>query len=367
MGFFNFFKKDKNIPTIELNDFKFVSDDHSRFENGNKSNSNNKGAWRGVRIQSSDNIVFTCTIYNLGGTHPIWADNIQMAPKPMKLVEENENKIFLRGFGNDNMGYPFSDYGITLHKVNNTINMVTLHMFDRNIEIVYLKGNPTEMNKTIEKAKLKEAPKSIVERDLDHVISSLLDYNEKWMNVIPTQQKMSIALQSDNLNNQGCSNYKNGDIDLAINYFSQALQLMPINDDALLNLAKSYNKKGLYLEAIEPLRKLYYLYPNPSNKNKVIAYSLLFHLLEDFDSDGAAVSPSILISFIKKKFGFTTTNSEIKGIIRKLNEPYNRDIIVYLIGGGFGLSSDDSPYMTSEGTDYNTIVTELRDVLNWYL
>ena len=147
MGLFDIFKSGTKKPSIDLTDYKFVSDNHVRTQNGQKSNTNNKGAWRGFRIQSSDNSVFTVTMYNLTGNHPVWGDNIQMAPKQMKLVEENDTKIFLRGFGTDVMGASFADYGVTLHKQNGVVTNITLHMFDRNTEILYLKGNPADMNK----------------------------------------------------------------------------------------------------------------------------------------------------------------------------------------------------------------------------
>ena len=126
---------------VNLSDYKFVSDDHVRIQNGQKSDKNNKGAWRGVRIQTSDNITFTVTIYNLSGIHPVWGNNIQMAPKQMKIQEQNESLIKLRGYGYDAMGGSFADYGLTLHISNQDIEKVVLHMFDRNIEIIYLKGN----------------------------------------------------------------------------------------------------------------------------------------------------------------------------------------------------------------------------------
>ena len=139
---------------------------------------------------------------------------------------------------------------------------------------------------------------------------------------------------------------------------------MPTNDDALLNLARCYTKNGEYQKSIDLLNKLNYI--NPKNKSKIIAYSLLMHLLEDFDSDGGAVNPSTLIEFINENFNITTNNSEIKSILQRINEPYNRHILVYMIGGlGVGMSSDDSPYMTSAGTTKSVIRDEIKDVLNW--
>ena len=176
--------------------------------------------------------------------------------------------------------------------------------------------------------------------------------------------KMQIAMQTDTINNRGADAYRNGNIEIAIENFKQALKIMPINDDALINLARCYTKIGEYEKSIEPLKKLYKL--NPNTKSKIIGYSLLMHLLEDFDSDGGAVGPSTLINFIKDKFGVSTNDSEIKTILQRINEPYNRDILVYMIGGfGFGMSSEESPYMTSDGTTKSVIRDEIRDILNW--
>jgi len=355
MGFFDFFKSGSNKPSIDLTDFKFVSDDHTRIQNGQKSNANNKGAWRGIRVQTSDNKTFTSTIYNLSGTHPIWGDNIQMAPKQMKIIEQNDEKIFLRGFGTDTMGASFADYGITLHKQNGSIDKVT--------EIVYSKGNPSEMNKPKVVPKVTEVTKPTVVQNLDSTIVALKNYKQKWDTETSMQQKMMIAMQSDNLNNKGCDNYENGNTDLAIDFFNQALQIMPINSDALLNLARSYNKSGQLNNTIDPLKKLYHLSPDSQIlKHKIIAYSLLLKLLDNFDSDGGATYPSTVIKFVEQNFSFITSDREIKQLIHKLNQPYNRDILTYQLEGIFG---GEHLYMTSSGTDRATIREEMRDALNW--
>lgn len=91
-------------------------------------------------------------MYNLVGNHPVWGNNIQMSPKQMKLVEETNDKISLRGYGTDATGASFADYGITLHKNKHGIEKITLHMFDRSIEIVYSEGNPTNMDNQSDKS-----------------------------------------------------------------------------------------------------------------------------------------------------------------------------------------------------------------------
>lgn len=350
MGLFDFFKSGENKkPSIDLTDFKFLSDDHTRIENGQPTTANNKGAWRGIRVKTSDNTTFFVTMYNMNENHPVWGDNIQMAEKRMKVIDENNDKTVLRGFGTDAMGASFADYGLTLHKSNNNVTKVALHMHDRNIDIIYQKAENKAQSTKLEDFSKNDSFENFIER----------------FSKMAMPEKMQIAMQTDLINNQGADAYENGNIELAIEKFQQALKIMPINDDALINLCRCYTRIGDYEKSTEPLKKLYYL--NPNTKKKIIAYSLLMHLLEDFDSDGGAVSPSRLISFIKEKFGITTTDTEIKNIIQMINEPYNRHILVYMIGGGFGfgMGSGESPYMTSDGTTKSVIRDEIKDVLNW--
>ncbi|MBO7346025.1 MAG: tetratricopeptide repeat protein, partial [Bacteroidales bacterium] len=194
---------------------------------------------------------------------------------------------------------------------------------------------------------------------MDDIIEKLIEYKNKY-DASSFEKKVEINLETDRLNNLGCDCYKIGNVPAAINFYNQALQVKPINDDALLNLTICYTKQGRYLQAIEQFRKLYYLYPNSTNKEKAIAYSLLWHLIDDYDGDTGAVSPSILIRFIENNFHFQTTDEEIKIVIRKLNTPYNRDIIVWFVFtlGWFG--SRESPYMTSDGTDLSILEKEIQ-------
>ena len=62
-----------------------------------------------------------------------------MAPKQMRIVNQSQNHIELRGFGHDEMGEPFSNYGVTLHLVGNYVDKIALHMHDRGVIIEYLR------------------------------------------------------------------------------------------------------------------------------------------------------------------------------------------------------------------------------------
>jgi len=123
------------------NSIMFNSSDHIRYVNGIDVSGHNYGCNRQIEIQKNieGGDGYTVTIYNLDGIHPLWGNNIQMAPKQMIITNASEEKVILRGFGYDIMGSPFSDYGLDIYFVHKRIERVVLKMFDRNIELEYLK------------------------------------------------------------------------------------------------------------------------------------------------------------------------------------------------------------------------------------
>lgn len=127
----------------------FDSSDHIRFQNGIDVSGHNMGCNRRIVIEKNINggEGYTVSMYNLDGQHPLWQNNMQMAPKQMKIVDINNGIIELQGYGYDvnalKMGVPssaasFANYGIMLMMQNGVIVRTQLNMFDRNINIVYL-------------------------------------------------------------------------------------------------------------------------------------------------------------------------------------------------------------------------------------
>lgn len=132
----------------------FESHSHQRFEQGIpvrglqvcnravKIEENINGC-NGFNIQPGDGYIIS--ILNLDGNHPMWGNNYQMSPKPMRLVRKTSNEISLRGYevlAQTPFGFQeidMSDYGITLYIENNEIVKCRLDMFDRNIYIEYYK------------------------------------------------------------------------------------------------------------------------------------------------------------------------------------------------------------------------------------
>lgn len=138
MGIFgNLFGDKSTAPNFNIDNVKFDSSDHIRYENNKDVSGHNLNCNRCFTIEKQNNSVYIVTMYNLNGLHPFWRDNLQMAPKQMKIVKQDINSIELRGFGVDSMGGKFEDYGIVIHHNTNQINQIDLLLHDRNIKIEY--------------------------------------------------------------------------------------------------------------------------------------------------------------------------------------------------------------------------------------
>ncbi|MCA6444096.1 MAG: hypothetical protein IM600_11765 [Bacteroidetes bacterium] len=117
-------------------EFVFLSSDHLRYENGRHVSGPHGGAPRAVKVEAniSGNEGFTVTMFNTDGGQAV----VQMAPKQMKLVGSDNEKIQLKGYGHDAMGASFADYGLTIFHTNGNIEKCKLHMYDRGVDIEYL-------------------------------------------------------------------------------------------------------------------------------------------------------------------------------------------------------------------------------------
>ena len=139
---------------MELN-FTFKSSDHLRYENGVHVAGPHGGANRAVKVEPNINGCngyniqggdgYIVTIYNLDGMHPAWQNNVQMSPKPMRIVSQSVDKIVLRGYRVQAMS-PFGwidfngeDYGLTIYIQDEEVDKCVLHLHDRKIDLEYLK------------------------------------------------------------------------------------------------------------------------------------------------------------------------------------------------------------------------------------
>ena len=137
------------------------------------------------------------------------------------------NQIILRGFGSDQFGSPFSDYGLTINYINNKVDNCILHLLDRNVDIKYLSSEEKE----------------------EVGISSALLLNFEKANIylqefirLPKERKIAIATNTDELNNIGVDYYEDDDIINAIKFYNKALDIFSLNDDALKNLIVCYKE-----------------------------------------------------------------------------------------------------------------------------
>ena len=140
-------KGDNNPPCGKI---VFDSSDHVRFQNGQNVSGHNYNCHRRITIEKNIEGAegYTVTMDNMDGVHPLWQNNVQMAPKRMKIVNVDRNIVELRGYGYDEnalaMGAPleaasFENYGIAIMIENDAIVRAQLNMYDRNVSIVYLK------------------------------------------------------------------------------------------------------------------------------------------------------------------------------------------------------------------------------------
>ena len=124
-----------NKNELEL-EFVFRSSDHLRYENGRHVSGPHGGAPRAIKVEANiwGNVGYTVTMFNIDGGQAA----VQMAPKQMKLLSADFEKIQLKGYGQDAMGGSFSYYGLTIYHDNGNIEKCVLHMYDRYVDIEYL-------------------------------------------------------------------------------------------------------------------------------------------------------------------------------------------------------------------------------------
>lgn len=127
---------EKSEKVIEVPTY-FSSNNHKRYESGIWTGNDNLGAMRGFQFKNTGNQTYEVSIHILDDSLSNWGDKIQMTPKPMEIISKTTNRIILRGFGKDDFGEKFSDYGVELFFENGAIASVALKLHDRNVDIVY--------------------------------------------------------------------------------------------------------------------------------------------------------------------------------------------------------------------------------------
>lgn len=144
----------RNQNKVDLSNITFVSNSHQRYENGipvkglqeskrSVKIEENINGCEGYNIKGGDGYI--ATIFNLEGNHPMWGNNVQMTPKPMRIISKTSDKIILRGYPVQAMS-PFgwidfngADYGMSVFYKNGEVDKCVLHMHDRRVDIEYFK------------------------------------------------------------------------------------------------------------------------------------------------------------------------------------------------------------------------------------
>lgn len=90
-----------------------------------------------------------------------------------------------------------------------------------------------------------------------------------------------MAQNADNLNNKGVMADNQGNRTLANAYYKAAIELMPEDDDALLNLARNYKDEGRFQDAISLCLKAVKVSPEHYRPYAIIGD--VFYRVGDFD------------------------------------------------------------------------------------
>lgn len=148
MDIMNFFLDDYESNNVDevLSSFDFHSTRHQRYQSGTCV----MGLQICPRYISIRKNVNGCTGYKLvpGDGYILRAINgdtgqQQFAPKPMRVVSSSGTEIVLRGYSviaQSPFGwvdFDLSDYGFTIHLSNGVPYECILHMYDRDVDIIY--------------------------------------------------------------------------------------------------------------------------------------------------------------------------------------------------------------------------------------
>ena len=114
---------------MNFHDLVFYSKHHYRFECGVEIGGG--AAKRAIRIQDS-----------ISGNEGLRADRVSMSTKPMKIISSSFDETTMQGWGVytppfGGIQIPYSNYGLTIYHPGGMIQKITLHMFDKNVDIEY--------------------------------------------------------------------------------------------------------------------------------------------------------------------------------------------------------------------------------------
>jgi hypothetical protein len=135
-------KSTTETPSEELRDIAFVSNQHVRTTDGVETGRTDDACYRGVKVDANGDGTYTVGIYLQEGEHPVWGDNMTMAPKRMRITKRSKGVTVLRGISGSSIFDDFSDYGITIYKSLGEVDKIVLHMHDRDTYISYLSNRP---------------------------------------------------------------------------------------------------------------------------------------------------------------------------------------------------------------------------------
>ena len=139
-------KKEKLL--IDLSNLKFISNFSIELKHDEDKYSKKVSANIGIEIKSNPEIEnsYIVKVFNLDVEDVIWKPVFEIHPKIMKVIRQSDEVIEIIGFGFDEFGNDYSDFGTTLLLKNKNIQIIVLHLFGKDLDIEYYpsKDNPKD-------------------------------------------------------------------------------------------------------------------------------------------------------------------------------------------------------------------------------
>ncbi len=200
-------RKKRMEQQYSIKPFVFKSTQHHRYQDGAPVGD----LQQCVRTLTVEKNVNGCKGYKItpgvGYIVKLFNDDLgrpQMSDKPMKVVSKTAPKVELRGYPLEAMGpfgwmdVDYSDYGLTVYYKNDEVDKCVFHMFDRNVDLEYVRNTKQNNNNPEQESTLNNNHPSVTKEELQNAMKDL-ETLIKYMINSQTWQTFTLMVDKPNI------------------------------------------------------------------------------------------------------------------------------------------------------------------------